>query len=166
MGKKKKHQFVCLKCGSPLQIYRKGKKHRLLFCPQCGLLAQNPGISFLPEIPPASIAAFLHKELFDLSPMYNIIKLGLGKERADALITELTQNLKKNPITNEFANLTLPQKYLENSPKPAAINPPAAISKDSVPPVSTRKHHEKRVTPSDGSGVNPYVRAVIPEVAW
>jgi hypothetical protein len=41
---KKKH-FHCQKCNSPCEIYKKGKKHRVLVCPQCGVLATNP-ISF------------------------------------------------------------------------------------------------------------------------
>ena len=39
---KRKRQFHCEKCGSPCEIYRKGKKHRVLICPECGVLATNP----------------------------------------------------------------------------------------------------------------------------
>ncbi len=39
---KRKHQFHCEKCGSPCEIYRKGKKHRVLVCPGCGVIATNP----------------------------------------------------------------------------------------------------------------------------
>lgn len=42
MAKKRKHQFHCEKCGSPCEIYSKGKKHRVLVCPQCGVIATNP----------------------------------------------------------------------------------------------------------------------------
>ncbi len=40
--KRKARQFHCEKCGSPCTIYRKGKKHRVLVCPTCGVLATNP----------------------------------------------------------------------------------------------------------------------------
>lgn len=40
--KKKKHQFHCNHCGSPCEIYKKGKGHRVLVCPYCGVLATNP----------------------------------------------------------------------------------------------------------------------------
>lgn len=40
--KRKKHQFHCAKCNSALEIYKKGKKHRVLVCPICGILATNP----------------------------------------------------------------------------------------------------------------------------
>jgi len=39
---KKKRQFHCEKCGSACDIYKKGKAHRVLVCPQCGVLATNP----------------------------------------------------------------------------------------------------------------------------
>lgn len=39
---KKKHVFHCAKCNSPTQIYKKGKGHRVLICPKCGILASNP----------------------------------------------------------------------------------------------------------------------------
>ena len=42
MVKKAKHQFHCQYCGDPCEIYKKGKKHRVLVCPQCGVLATNP----------------------------------------------------------------------------------------------------------------------------
>lgn len=40
--RKQKHQFHCEKCNSGCTIYRKGKKHRVLVCPRCGVLATNP----------------------------------------------------------------------------------------------------------------------------
>lgn len=40
--KKLKHQFHCEKCGNPCEIYKKGKNHRVLVCPTCGVLATNP----------------------------------------------------------------------------------------------------------------------------
>lgn len=43
MGRKK-HQFHCQHCGSPCDIYKKGKGHRVLVCPHCGIIATNPGI--------------------------------------------------------------------------------------------------------------------------
>jgi len=47
VAKKKKHQFHCARCGSPCQIYKKGTAHRVLICPQHGILAVNPGLSSL-----------------------------------------------------------------------------------------------------------------------
>ena len=38
----KKRQFHCEKCGNPCTIYKKGKKHRVLVCPECGVIATNP----------------------------------------------------------------------------------------------------------------------------
>lgn len=38
----KKRHFHCEKCGSEIAIYRKGKKHRVMVCPGCGILASNP----------------------------------------------------------------------------------------------------------------------------
>lgn len=40
--RKKKHTFHCQRCGTPCQIYKKGKGHRLLVCPNHGILATNP----------------------------------------------------------------------------------------------------------------------------
>lgn len=42
MAKRAKRQFHCERCGNPCEIYKKGKKHRVLVCPQCGVLATNP----------------------------------------------------------------------------------------------------------------------------
>jgi len=39
---KRKRQFHCEACGQPCEIYRKGKKHRVLVCPACGVIATNP----------------------------------------------------------------------------------------------------------------------------
>jgi len=38
---KKKHAFHCEKCDSECMIYRKGRAHRVLVCPKCGVLATN-----------------------------------------------------------------------------------------------------------------------------
>ena len=43
--KHRKHQFHCQRCGSPCEIYRKGKNHRVLVCPNCGVLATNPTVA-------------------------------------------------------------------------------------------------------------------------
>ncbi len=40
--KKKKHVFHCGVCESPCEIYKKGKSHRVLVCPKCGVIASNP----------------------------------------------------------------------------------------------------------------------------
>lgn len=39
---RRKRQFHCQKCGLPCEIYKKGKGHRVLVCPSCGVLATNP----------------------------------------------------------------------------------------------------------------------------
>lgn len=39
---RKRQNFHCQKCNSEIQIYKKGKKHRVLVCPKCGILATNP----------------------------------------------------------------------------------------------------------------------------
>jgi len=39
---KKKHPFMCEKCGSECTIYRRGKAHRVFVCSgRCGVLATN-----------------------------------------------------------------------------------------------------------------------------
>ncbi len=62
MAKSKKHIY-CQKCGNICNWYKKGKNHRVLVCPKCGILAHNPipwatigkiGGSLIP-IPGASI---------------------------------------------------------------------------------------------------------------
>jgi len=62
---KKRRQFHCQHCTAPCEIYRKGKAHRVLVCPNCGVLATNPtvvgkvarraGRALLGEIPGASL---------------------------------------------------------------------------------------------------------------
>jgi len=39
---RKKRQFHCGHCGSPCEIYKKGRRHRVLVCPHCGVIATNP----------------------------------------------------------------------------------------------------------------------------
>lgn len=39
----KKRVIHCGKCESPVQVYKKGKKHRVFVCPSCGIIATNPG---------------------------------------------------------------------------------------------------------------------------
>lgn len=41
MGKKKR-QIHCSACGSPADWYKKGRKHRVLVCEKCGIIANNP----------------------------------------------------------------------------------------------------------------------------
>jgi len=50
---RKKRQFHCHECGSPTEIYKKGRGHRVLVCPRCGILATNP----LPLLAPLLAAA-------------------------------------------------------------------------------------------------------------
>lgn len=53
---KKKRIINCGICGSPCTWYRKGKRHRLLICPNDGIIASNP----LPLAPLlASAAGFI-----------------------------------------------------------------------------------------------------------
>lgn len=42
---KHKHQFHCQHCGSPCEIFKKGRAHRVLVCPHCGVLATNPTLA-------------------------------------------------------------------------------------------------------------------------
>lgn len=37
-----KRIFHCNTCAKPCTVYKKGKKHRVLVCPSCGVLATNP----------------------------------------------------------------------------------------------------------------------------
>ena len=39
---KRKRQFHCNLCDSPCEIYKRGRSHRVLVCPNCGILATNP----------------------------------------------------------------------------------------------------------------------------
>lgn len=39
---KRKRIFHCERCGNPCTIYKKGKAHRVLVCPQHGVIATNP----------------------------------------------------------------------------------------------------------------------------
>lgn len=65
MARHKKHAFHCQHCNNELEIFKKGKKHRVLVCPQCGIIATNPtvvgkvlkrvGRSVLGEVPGASL---------------------------------------------------------------------------------------------------------------
>lgn len=41
---RKKRSFRCNMCQSECTIYKKGRKHRVLVCPRCGVLATNPGL--------------------------------------------------------------------------------------------------------------------------
>ncbi len=45
--KRAKHQFHCEKCQNECMIYKKGKNHRVLVCPHCGVLATNGKLSEL-----------------------------------------------------------------------------------------------------------------------
>jgi DNA-directed RNA polymerase subunit RPC12/RpoP len=40
--KRKKKGWKCNRCGQSVNIYRKGKKHRIMHCPVCGVIAINP----------------------------------------------------------------------------------------------------------------------------
>ncbi len=66
---KRKHQFHCETCGSPCEIYKKGKKHRVLVCPKCGVIATNPL--------PLAAAAILGQKALKLG----VNVLGMGKSK-------------------------------------------------------------------------------------
>ena len=44
MAKRHKKPLICYSCGSIIEIYKKGKKHRVFVCPNCGIIADNPGL--------------------------------------------------------------------------------------------------------------------------
>lgn len=54
--KKLKRTFHCERCGNPCTIYKKGKNHRVLVCPQHGVIATNP-LPLLAMAAPAAISA-------------------------------------------------------------------------------------------------------------
>jgi len=69
--KKKKHQFHCMECNTPLEIYKKGKSHRILFCPSCNkVVAMNPSIfgkiakGIAKSVPILGTAVSVGEELF------------------------------------------------------------------------------------------------------
>jgi len=39
---RKKKQIHCGECSSPAEWYKKGRSHRVLVCPHCGIIANNP----------------------------------------------------------------------------------------------------------------------------
>ena len=45
--KKKKHIFHCQICHSPCMIYKKGRGHRVLVCPEHGVIATNGMFDFI-----------------------------------------------------------------------------------------------------------------------
>lgn len=65
MARHKRHTFHCQKCNSELEIFKRGKSHRVMVCPNCGIIATNPtvlgkvlkraGRGVLGEIPGASL---------------------------------------------------------------------------------------------------------------
>lgn len=71
--KRRKHQFHCTRCGSGCEIYKKGKGHRVLICPKCGILATNPA----PML--AAIGAALAPTAIDY-----VSKKFSGKKKEDA----------------------------------------------------------------------------------
>ena len=94
MAKRRKHQFHCEQCGSPCEIYRKGKKHRVLVCPQCGVLATNPislgklgriakaGGKLIPGVGTAIAAAELAGEVFGKDKKGEEVPVQTTKRRA------------------------------------------------------------------------------------
>ena len=45
MSRHKAHAFHCNHCASPCTIYKKGRGHRVLVCPNCGVIATNPTLA-------------------------------------------------------------------------------------------------------------------------
>ena len=92
---KKRRQFHCNECGAACEIYRKGKRHRVLICPNCGILATNP----LPLL--AAAAPSLIKGA-----------VGIGKKALGAVglmkkstPTTTTDTPARQVITNRYDNL-------------------------------------------------------------
>jgi len=55
----KKRQFHCQQCGHACDIYKKGKNHRVLVCPSCGVLATNPTVGdYARAIFPIPVSAY------------------------------------------------------------------------------------------------------------
>lgn len=92
MAKKKKKQLHCAQCGSHCEFYKKGKKHRVLVCENCGILATNP-------IPLAGMA------LSALAP--SLIKKGkeiiTGKKESDS-VTPQKQTIRHIYDSAEIGN--------------------------------------------------------------
>ncbi len=84
----KKRQFHCERCGNPCEIYKKGKKHRVLVCPECGVIATNPLPLLATAIP---TALKLGKKAGKL------IGIGKGKESKEESRTQkiVTDSLDK-----------------------------------------------------------------------
>jgi len=82
MMKKNKHQFHCEKCASPCDIYRRGKNHRVLVCPNCGVIATNPKAG-------KKISKRVGKAILGEIPGASAIMEGVG------LVTDLTKKEKK-----------------------------------------------------------------------
>jgi len=40
----RKRVWHCNHCGSSCEVYKKGKKHRVIVCPRHGIIAANPGM--------------------------------------------------------------------------------------------------------------------------
>jgi len=90
---RKRRQFHCQECGSACEIYKKGKKHRVLVCPQCGILATNP----LPLL--AAAAPSLLKGAVGLGKKA-LGAIGLGKKETAAATTT-----PSTTIINKYDNL-------------------------------------------------------------
>jgi len=95
MVKKRKHQFHCQNCTSPCDIYKKGKNHRVLVCPNCGVLATNPKVGKL-------LAKRGAKALLGEIPGASLIMEGVGA----------VSDIRKNKKGNET---DLPRKIISDS---------------------------------------------------
>jgi len=104
VAKRKKHQFHCEKCQSPCEIYKKGKKHRVLVCPKCGVIATNP-------LPLALIAALAPTIIEGVSSLISKPKSSKS-ERQTTEGGNLPTYKPRNTITKgeRYVNLALGEK--------------------------------------------------------
>lgn len=105
MKKSKKlpaNTFYCDNCDSPCLIYRKGTKHRVLVCPNCGVLATNGKAV-------KTIAKRGAKALLGEIPGASLIMEGVGAAR----------DIKKGMKTSKSPPLSEKQRvYTDSADKP------------------------------------------------
>ncbi len=102
--KQKKHQFHCSKCDAACEIYKKGKSHRILVCPNCGILATNP----LPLLAAGGMAlarsGILKKGIKSAS---SLIGLGGGKDE------KITPPSRQTIITDSKDKANIGERYVK-----------------------------------------------------
>ena len=87
---KKRRVFHCENCKSPCEIYKKGKTHRVLVCPRCGILASNP-------LPLAALAASALPSLIEKGGEL----LGGGKKKEKGDIQKIVTDSLDKPNKGE-----------------------------------------------------------------